>query len=195
MTVQSRYEKNIILLSLFNADKKFVLYEVVGAALPGVIADDLNVSVLGAPPATSNDFFLDAPAGKGERIVNKAIHAFPRLCSKNFIAVPSSAVAEALLDGSLTAHSTFNTPIPFDHGSFCDFSASSHLARQLREADLILSDEAVMAQNHSKEVVHVMLQDITRSTRLFAGKPIMFIGCFPEILPVINGGSKSEIVQ
>ncbi len=182
-------------IPLYNADQKSLFNEMIGAVLPGVTTDNINASVIAAPPATSKAFFLDSPAGTGRTFLTRAIHAFIRLRSKKVIAVARSTVAAALLDGGGTAHSTFKIPIPCDHGSSCNVSASSQLVRQLQEADLFLWDEAVMAHKYSKEAVHRMLQDITKSSPLFGGKTILFIECFRQILPVIKDESRSKIVQ
>ncbi len=111
---------------LFNADQKSVFNEVVGTVLPGVMADDLNAAVSRAQSTIPKAFFLDAPAGTGKTFVTRAIHAFLLVRSKNVIAVATSAVAAALLDGGRTAHSSFKIPIPCDYGSICNVSASSN---------------------------------------------------------------------
>ena len=126
---------------------------------------------------------------------NQGASCFPSAPFTKFIAVATSAVAVALLDGGRTAHSTFKIPILINYGRNCNVSASSQLARQLLEADLILCDEAVITHKHCIGAVHRMLQDVTKCTLLFRGKAFMLIDCFRQILPVIKGGSRSEIVN
>ncbi len=65
-------------IPLFNADQKSVFNQVIGVALSGVTADNINASVIAAPPATSKAFFFDAPAGTGKNFVKRAIHVFLR---------------------------------------------------------------------------------------------------------------------
>ncbi len=97
--------------------------------LPNLTAEHLNASVIGALTATSKAFFLNVPAGTSKKILKRAIHAFLRLRCKKVIAVASSAVAAAILDGGRTVHSTSNILIPCDHESTCNISATSQLAR------------------------------------------------------------------
>ncbi len=72
-------------------------------------------------------------------------------------------MAAALLDGGRTAHSMFKIPIPCDYGSTCNVSVSSELRRKLREVDLILWDEAVMAHKRCLEAVNRVMKDINSS--------------------------------
>ncbi len=167
--VQQLQEEASRAVPLFNVHQKTVFKEVVGTELPGVTANDLNAAVSRAQSTISKAFFLGAPAGTGKTFVTRAIHAFLRLRSKKVIDVATSAVAAALLDGGRAADSTFKISILCDYGSNCNVSASSQLARQLREADLIFLDEAVMAHKHCIEAVHRMLQDKTKCSLLFRG--------------------------
>ncbi len=72
-------------------------------------------------------------------------------------------MAAALLDGGRTWHSIFNIPIPCDYSSTCNVSVSSELGRNLREVDLILWDEAVMAHKRCLEAFNRMMKDINSS--------------------------------
>ena len=52
-----------------------------------------------------------------------------------------------------------------------------------------------MAHKHCLEAVNRMMKDINSSSSLFEGKAVSFIVCFRQILPVIKGGCRSEIVH
>ncbi|XP_076955208.1 uncharacterized protein LOC143629951 [Bidens hawaiensis] len=71
----------------------------------------------------------------------------------------------------------------------------SDLARLLHETSLIIWDEAPMVHKHGFEAVDRSLKDIFQSELPFGGKVIVFGGDFRQILPVVPGGSRQQIVN
>ncbi|CDF36818.1 partial DNA helicase [Chondrus crispus] len=140
-------------------------------------------------------FFLDAPGGTGKKFVLSAIQDFLRTRRKQFIAVATSAVAAVLLDGGRTAHSVFKVPIPVSAESTCSFSANSDTGRTLQQVDLIIWDEIVMCHRHCIETVDRYLRDLMQTDRPFGGKFLVLAGDFRQILPVVPGGSRGQIVS
>ena len=181
----------------FNAGQRAVFDAVVGAVLPGVSSVDLTAPVSPQAMAQRQDrvFFLDAPGGTGKTFVTRAIHDFLRLREKKVVPVATSAVAAVLLDEGRTAHSTFKIPIPCTAESTCGISVRSQLAQEMRDIDLIIWDEVVMCHRYCVEAVERSLRDITMRRELFGGKCVLFSGDFRQILPVIQGGSRAQIVH
>ncbi len=180
---------------LFKADQNSVFNEVVGAVLLGGSADNLNASLRGATTTTSKAFVLHFPAGKGRTYLTRSIDAFLQPRSMKVIAVASFSLAAALIDGGRTTLSNFKLPIYCDLGSTRNISVPSQLVRQLREANLILWDEAVISHKCCEEALHWILPDMKKNSLRFRGKAILFIGCFRQILPVTKCGSRYGILQ
>ena len=65
----------------------------------------------------------------------------------------------------------------------------------LRQTDLIIWDEAVMAHKWQINAVDRSLRDIRQTEKPFGGLTTVFCGDFRQILPVIQGGSRAQIVN
>ncbi|CDF35745.1 ATP dependant DNA Helicase Pif1 [Chondrus crispus] len=175
--------------------------EIVGSMLPGVSVSAFlqgsSSAVAGPSMRTQNSrlFFLDAPGGTGKTFVLSAIQDFLRSRRKQVIAVATSAVAAVLLDGGRTAHSVFKIPIPVSAESTCNFSTNSDTSRTLQQVDLIIWDEIVMCRRNCIETVDRSLRDLMQTDRPFGGKFLVLAGDFRQILPVVPGGSKGQIVS
>ncbi|XP_023633343.1 uncharacterized protein LOC111828978 [Capsella rubella] len=112
------------------------------------------------------------------------------------INVASSGIASLLLDGGRTAHSRFAIPINPDDFTMCNISPDSDLANMLEETSLIIWDEPSMMSRYSFENLDRGLSDIMRNTdnKPFGGKVVVFGGDFRQVLPVINGAGRAQIV-
>ncbi|POM70619.1 Helitron helicase-like protein, partial [Phytophthora palmivora] len=89
-------------------------------------------------------YFLDGPGGTGKTFLLEQILARVRLQGKIAIAVASSGIAATLLTGGHTAHSTFRIPLKLTEHSTCSLSWQSQKSDLIRNASLILWDEAPM---------------------------------------------------
>ncbi|CDF40018.1 unnamed protein product [Chondrus crispus] len=173
----------------------------IGSMLPGVSVSALlqgsSSAVAGPsmPTQSSRLFFLDAPSGTGKTFVLSAIQDFLRSRPKQVIAVATSAVAAVLLDGGRTAHSVFKIPIPVSAESTYNFSTNSDTGRTLQQVDLIIWDEIVMCYRNCIETVDRSLRDLMQADRPFGGKFLVLAGDFRQILPVVPGGSRGQIVS
>nr|KAJ0204427.1 hypothetical protein LSAT_V11C500276410 [Lactuca sativa] len=100
-----------------------------------------------------------------------------------------------------TAHSQFIIPINLTEDSYCRINPKSDLASLVRKASLIIWDEAPMVHKHAFEALDRTLKDIlrfvdpTNSNIPFGGKVVVFGGDFRQILPVVPGGSRQNIVN
>jgi len=73
----------------------------------------------------------------------------------------------------------------------------SDQANLVKEASLIIWDEAPMMSRYCFEALDRSLSDIIgkQSDKPFGGKVVVFGGDFRQVLPVINGGSRAAIVM
>lgn len=139
--------------------------------------------------------FVDGPGGTGKTFLINHILDTMKRAGKNAIPVASSGIASLLLQSGRTAHSKFKIPIDIDDTSLCNVSFRSNLGEELRNADLIIWDEAPMLHKHCFEALSRTLQDLCKNNLHFGGKTVMFTGDFRQILPVVPRGSRTAIVE
>ncbi|XP_056860125.1 uncharacterized protein LOC130508569 [Raphanus sativus] len=145
---------------------------------------------------TGGMFFVDGFGGTGKTFLWKLLSASIRSRSDIVLNVASSGIASLLLQGGRTAHSRFGIPLNPDEFSSCTMSHGSDQANLVKEASLIIWDEAPMMSKFCFEALDRSLSDIMGkiSDSPFGGKVIVFGGDFRQILPVINGAARPEIV-
>jgi hypothetical protein len=142
-------------------------------------------------------FFLYGYGGTGKTFVWKTLSSAIRSKGEIVLNVASSGIAALLLPRGRTAHSRFKIPINLTEQSFCNITPDSPLADLLRRTKLIIWDEAPMTHKHAYEALDRTLRDVmtTSSEKPFGGKTIVFGGDFRQVLPVIQKGTREEIVD
>ncbi|XP_050205787.1 uncharacterized protein LOC126655597 [Mercurialis annua] len=146
-------------------------------------------------------FFIYGHGGTGKTYLYQTIIYKFRSESKIVIVVASSGIAALLLPGGRTAHSRFKIPINLNECSTCEIKKGTQLAELIKEAVLIIWDEAPMNHRNCFEAVDRSLRDVLSSSEFdkshlpFGGKTILLGGDFRQILPVIPQGSKEDILQ
>ncbi|XP_048616724.1 ATP-dependent DNA helicase PIF2-like [Brassica napus] len=141
-------------------------------------------------------FFVYGFGGTGKTFLWRLLSAAIRSRGEIVLNVASSGIASLLLQGGRTAHSRFGIPINPDEFSLCNLTPGTDAADLVKEASLIIWDEAPMMSRHCFESLDRSLADIMRSAekKPFAGKIVVFGGDFRQILPVIHSASRAEIV-
>jgi hypothetical protein len=146
-------------------------------------------------------YFVSGHGGTGKTFLWNTIIKSLRSDNRVVLAVASSGVASLLLPGGRTGHSRFKIPIQIDHDTMCSISRGSHHATLIEKANLILWDEAPMVHRHCFEAVDRTFRDIlsvndpAKSALPFGGKVVVLGGDFRQILPVIEGGTKNDIID
>jgi hypothetical protein len=124
-------------------------------------------------------FFIDGPGGTGKTFLENMILARVRSAGDIALAVASSGIAAILLQGGRTAHSRFKIPINIQADSFCSIKAQTELAELIRQAKVILWDEAPMQHRYVAEAVERTLCDIRKcEDKPFGGVVVIFAGMF-----------------
>ncbi|EOA32029.1 hypothetical protein CARUB_v10015273mg [Capsella rubella] len=141
-------------------------------------------------------FFVYGFGGTGKTFIWKTLSAAIRYRGKIVLNVASSGIASLLLEGGRTAHSRFAIPLIVDDYSLCKIKPNSDLANLIKEASLIIWDEAPMMSKYCFESLDRSSADImcNVSSSVFAGKVVVFGGDFRQVLPVIHGAGRAEIV-
>ncbi|XP_048614138.1 uncharacterized protein LOC106363303 [Brassica napus] len=142
-------------------------------------------------------FFVSGFGGTGKTFLWKLLSAAIRSRGDIALNVASSGIASLLLQGGRTAHSRFGIPLNPDEFSSCTMAHGSDQANLVKEASLIIWDEAPMMSRYCFEALDRSLSDIIgkQSDKPFGGKVVVFGGDFRQVLPVINGGSRAAIVM
>ncbi|XP_019257688.1 PREDICTED: ATP-dependent DNA helicase RRM3-like [Nicotiana attenuata] len=110
-------------------------------------------------------------------------------------ATSTSGVAASILPGGWTAHSRFKMPIDINDNFRCNISKQSSLTRLIRDAKLIVWDEASMAKKNMIEALDALLRDIMDVDTMFGGKVILFGGDFRQTPPVVRNGKKEDFIH
>ncbi|CAL9016010.1 unnamed protein product [Prunus brigantina] len=146
-------------------------------------------------------FFVHGHGGTGKTFLWHTIISKIRSEHKIVLAVASSGIASLLLPGGRTDHSRFKIPLTISNCSTCQIKKGTHLAKLIEKADLIVWDEAPMNHKHCFEALDKSLSDILShlnnldNNAPFGGKPFLLGGDFRQILPVIPGGTREEIID
>ncbi|GBP51452.1 ATP-dependent DNA helicase pif1 [Eumeta japonica] len=146
---------------------------------------------------TKKSFLLDAPGGTGKTFLANLILAKIRQSGKIAIAVASSGIAATLLKDGKTAHSTFKLPLSvnLEQQSTCSIRKNGPIGKLLQDASLIMWDECTMSHRAHIEAVNRTLQDLRNSSAVMGGITFVFAGDFRQTLPVINRGTRADIIK
>ncbi|XP_055961830.1 uncharacterized protein LOC126681473 [Mercurialis annua] len=148
-----------------------------------------------------NQFFIYGHGGTGKTYLYETIIYRFRSEGKIVLVVASSGISALLLPGGRTAHSRFKIPINLSERSTCEIKKGTQLAELIKEAILIIWDEAPMNHRHCFETVDRSMRDILSSSSddkrdlPFGGKTMLLGGDFRQILPVVPQGMKEDILD
>jgi len=164
-------------------DEQRMVYDRVMAA----VDDNRNVQKM---------FYVDGPGGTGKMTLYGCLISSLRNRQLTVLSLAYTGIAVSLMEGGMTVHSTFGLPLgTLTEQSTSSITMQSLRAQRIREASLIVWDEAPMSPGLQFTVVDRLLADIMGSALPFGGKPILLAGDFRQILPVVRRGNRSSIVM
>ncbi|XP_074377930.1 uncharacterized protein LOC141719449 [Apium graveolens] len=146
-------------------------------------------------------FFVYGSGGCGKTFLWNTLCCKLRSVEKVVLHVASSGIAAMLLPGGRTTHSRFHILLKVDEYSVAGIKHGTELGELLKQASLIIWDEAPMQHRHAAESVDRSLRDIMTSVDLeraslpFGCITIVFGGDFRQILPVIPKASRAQVVS
>ena len=100
----------------------------------------------------------------------------------------------------MTVNKVLDLPVPLLSGSSSNIAVQSKEGQFLRQTDLFIWDEALMAPRYALEIMDRTLKDIMSNDLLFGDKIVILGGDFRQLLPrsirseVINLSIKSSIL-
>ena len=147
------------------------------------IADKL-ADILGR----GNVFYIDGPGGSGKTFLYTKLLRHVRAQGQIALAVSMSGIAALLLEGGRTAHSRFRLPVPLPlEGVVCNVKPRSVLADLLRDAAIIVWDEAPTAPKAAVQAVDELFRDLLGCSHLpFGGKVVVLGGDWRQIPPILR---------
>ena len=145
--------------------------------------------------------FIDAPSGTGKTYLLNLLLIYSTLNGKLTLATASSGIAATVLKSGTTAHSAFKLPIPANGISMCGFKRIDAAGRRIREASILVWDEAPMQHRWNLEALDRSFRDAIKESgqpmplQPFGGKLLILSGDFRQLLPVVKRGVRAQIVN
>ncbi|RCN31570.1 hypothetical protein ANCCAN_22640 [Ancylostoma caninum] len=136
--------------------------------------------------------FIDGPGGSGKTYIYNAMYHILKGQQKSVVAW--TGIAGSLLPERRTASSTFKLNMASGNRD-CAMRREDRDAATLKEADAIIWDEISMVPKFSLEAVDLLLQDLMCNALSFGGKTIVIGGDFRQVLPIIERGRESDMVD
>ena len=146
---------------------------------------------------TEKQFIINTRGGTGKTFLLNLILSYVRLLDENSIglAVAFTGIAATLLKGGRTFNSRFKFPIQADALASCNISKGTGLARLIKNAKVIIWDEAPMNNKVLLEALDKLLKDLMENDQPFGGKVIVLAGDFRQLPTVIQKESRAQIVH
>ena len=136
-------------------------------------------------------FFVDGPGGSGKSYLYNTLTHNLRAQGRSVLNVASTGIAATLI-GGITAHKQFGIPVPCHENSTSHIRLNSREARQLKDASVLIWDEASMTHKDMLMCLDRFLRDLMKLDDVpFGGKCLVLGGDFRQCLPVIPHGTSA----
>ena len=107
--------------------------------------------------------FLDRPGGTGKTFLYNTLINVLRGKGKKVISVASTGIASTLLIDRGTYHSQFKIYPPITETTRSKIEENSYAAKLIKEADLIIVDEATMMTNHALFAIKCLFEKVKKT--------------------------------
>ncbi|XP_057376187.1 uncharacterized protein LOC130697273 [Daphnia carinata] len=141
-------------------------------------------------------YFLDGPGGTGKTFLYNTLITVLQGQGKQVIAVASTGIASTLLLDGSTYHSQFKIYPPITETTRSKIEEGSYSAQMIRNASLIISDEATMKTNHALDALNHLFQTVMNNgVEPYGGKVLLLGGDFRQCLPVVRHGNRVKVME
>jgi ATP-dependent DNA helicase PIF1 len=125
--------------------------------------DAIMAAVRDVNKTLPRQYFLDGPGGTGKTFLYNTLIAVLKGQGKSVISVASTGIAATLLTDGTTYHSQFKIYPPITETTRSKIEESSFNAHLIRNASLIISDEATMKSNHALDAMNHLFQTVMKN--------------------------------
>lgn len=142
-------------------------------------------------------FVIIGPGGSGKTTLYKEIMRACRALNLKVCPFATTGIAATLMEGGMTAHRGFGLPLNADNTSrsALEINPDHPLRKTLEEAALILIDEITMMSRFSLQIIDRVLKKIMNDPITpFGGKIFVVGGDFRQLLPVVPGATRAQIL-
>ncbi len=146
-------------------------------------------------PPKCRAFFLDGVGGSGKTTVYNTVMALMRSRGHHTESSAWTGIAATLLRGGKTVHATFKLPVPLNETSTSSITPTSKDAARLKDAMIIIIDEASMVSKNALHAIDMLLQDITGVKVPFGGKIVLLGGDYRQTLPILPRARKTAVIE
>ena len=130
-----------------------------------------------------------------ETFLTNLILAYVRKDNNIAIATALSGIASTLLTLGTTTHKRFAFPIPIKETSSCNIPNNCQRAKIIKESKIIFIDECSMMHYMLLNCLDRFLRNLmSNEDKIFGGKLVVLMGDFRQILPVVRGGHRPQII-
>jgi hypothetical protein len=139
-------------------------------------------------------FYLDGPGGCGKTFLyNVLIDAVESLGGYT-VSAAYTGIASSLLRNGATIHKTYSVPVDGEYAYSLSISPTSAEAKRLKDAKLLIFDEATMIPLWMLRFIDKLLRDIMQRDSLFGGKVVVMGGDFRQCLPIVESNDRGLIL-
>ncbi|XP_046452737.1 uncharacterized protein LOC124200510 [Daphnia pulex] len=114
---------------------------------------------------------------------------------KKVIAVAPTGIASTLLIDGATYHSQFKIYPPITETTRSKIEEHHFLAKLIRDAALIIEDEATVMTNHALNAIKHVTEKMTKNNKPFGNKVLLLGEDFRQCLPVVKHGNRVKVVE
>jgi hypothetical protein len=142
-------------------------------------------------------FYLDGPGGTGKTFTYNTIISAIKSRGSYAVSCAFTGIASCQLIGGMTIHTQFGIPVNYEDAQILRMSPTSMEAEHLRNAALIIFDEAPMIPITLIEIIDRLLRDICIGDARnlpFGGKVVVFGGDMRQCLPIVKSYNKQKIL-
>ncbi|KZS03775.1 Uncharacterized protein APZ42_033417 [Daphnia magna] len=145
---------------------------------------------------TTTQYFLDGPGGTRKTLVYNTLINVLQGQGKQVIAVASTGIALTLLLDGATYHSQFKIYPPITETTRSKIEEGTYNAQMIRNASLIILDEATMNTNHALDAINYLFQTVMKNrVDPYGGKVFLVGGDFRQCLPVVRHGNRIQVAE